>query len=626
MADQTPLKSTDQRRLDQNNNISSIDKDNNQQKLNVCNCTNISIMQLFHEMKQEFPKVPDHIVHQLVTENCHNRRACLEQLQKVVSSSMTTPTMYPSKSIHNNNNNQQTETKRSPIINGTKSKEIGSGKNDNSQMVKQINERFENISISSSSEATSSDIKIMKRPTTLPLRRAPDPPTYSFSSNRSSPLTSATSTPSSTTSVSSFSTATTSSQMHHNVILDSSATKTDDSLNVQLNVKVSPISTKRPAPPPPPPVKPNSNNQRFTSHLSVQPEPPYTSMLDPKNNMMLPFGGGAIASTGTTGQRSYTNVKLTLRQPSSSSSSSLTPIDIQAGPQTLSYSSSSFNAQQGSESHLKITVAGNGESCIQAVRTAKNVPEINQIDTTINIEGNYLLNDDNPQYRIISNPFIPQIAALPQSNERRLTEDELRQLIKRQMKQKESLECELEKEREKLQMIRLDIITLTKPVMTHLELRELCDEITRLQTVCTRLSNEIDVVTSPPRAIVNTYSNAPPPIPKGLVSRKGHSPSNSLLPHLQMDTSGLRYPTNQPPSYHDVMRGATEQQRLPIDSNLINDDSKWTCTICTFQNHSLLNICETCEMPRVQAFHLTDSNVLLLSANQHHKIIHSFFL
>jgi TAK1-binding protein 2 len=418
--DQTPPSSTDQRRrLDQNNNnnSSSSDKDS---KVSACTCTNISIMQLFHEMKQEFPKVPDHIVQQLVTENCHNRRACLEQLQKVVSSTVATPTMYPSKSIHsssssssgntqnsNSNNNQQSpqpETQRSPIINGTKWR----GRSDSSQKMREMSERFENISISSSSETSmSSDVQkiITKRPTTLPLRRAPDPPTHS----------SATSTPSSTTSVSSFS----SSQMHHNVVLDSTASKINDSLNLQLNVKVSPVSTKRPAPPPPPakPLNNNSNNQRYTSHLSVQPEPPYTSMLDPKNNLM-PLGGGATACTGTSGQRSYTNVKLTLRQPSSS----LAPIDIQAGPQTLSYSSSSFNAQQGCESHLKITVAGNGESCIQAVRTAKNAPEVNQIDTTINIEGNYVMNDDNSQYRIISNPFIPQQLALPPSNDRRLTE------------------------------------------------------------------------------------------------------------------------------------------------------------------------------------------------------------
>lgn len=290
--DQMPSKSIDQQqRIDQNNN-------------SACGCTNISIMQLFHEMKQEFPKVPDHIVQQLVAENCHNRRACLEQLQKVACSTVSTPTMYPSKIIHNNSQ----QTPRSPIVNGVKWS--------NSQRMRELSEKFENTSINSSSSSssticsdlTSNEIKA-KRPTTLPLRRAPDPPVKSLS-----PTTSG-------------------SQMHHNVTLDSQASKINDSLNVQLNVTVSPISAKspivakRPAPPPPP-LKP-----RYTSQLNVQPEPPFTSMLDQAKNLPV-TQVGASASTGTSsGKKSYTKVNFTLRQPTSIIPSPQTPIEIQAGPQ-----------------------------------------------------------------------------------------------------------------------------------------------------------------------------------------------------------------------------------------------------------------------------------------------------
>lgn len=75
------------------------------------------------------------------------------------------------------------------------------------------------------------------------------------------------------------------------------------------------------------------------------------------------------------------------------------------------------------------------------------------------------------------------------------TDTELRLRIQRQIKQKQSLECELEKEREKLEMIRLDIITLTSPCMTYTDMKELCDEITRLRSICERLTDEIDVMT-----------------------------------------------------------------------------------------------------------------------------------
>lgn len=400
--DQTP-KSTDQRRTDQNNN-----NNNNSIAQSACSCSNISIMQLFHEMKQEFPKVPDPIVQQLVTDNCHNRRNCIDQLRQVATSQPSTPTMYPSKSIHNNSNQQ---TPRSPI-NGVKWA--------NNKKMREISEMFENTSIScsSSSEAsTSSDSHKLKRPTTLQLRRAPDPPSSTKSttstSSPTSNLSKLTSTTSSlvasTTSVSSISSTSRQNQMtdqfyqnqfHHNVTLDSSAAKFNDSLNVQLNVTVSPISS---APPPVPPrPRPSA---RLTSQLNVQPEPPYTNMVDQKNSISPT--GATSACTGTTGQRSYTSVNFTLRQPTSILPSPQTPIEIQAGPSSLTYSSSSFDAKQGYQSHLKITVAGNGESCIQAVRTKQPAgiqPDVSQIDTTINIAGSGTNGNEHPPIRITSNP------------------------------------------------------------------------------------------------------------------------------------------------------------------------------------------------------------------------------
>ncbi len=77
----------------------------------------------------------------------------------------------------------------------------------------------------------------------------------------------------------------------------------------------------------------------------------------------------------------------------------------------MTYSSTSFNAKQGYESHLSITVAGNGESCIQAVRTlppnSSSHNQLNQIDTTINIDGASpsVVYNENPPIRIIANPY-----------------------------------------------------------------------------------------------------------------------------------------------------------------------------------------------------------------------------
>lgn len=369
--DQAP-ESTDQRRTDQNNNSRG-----------ACSCSNISIMQLFHEMKQEFPKVPDDIVQQNVTDNCHNRSACIDQLRKANTATTPTTKMYPSKSIHSNQ-----QTPRSPVMNGAKWA--------NNQKMKQISEKFEN---SSSDTSASSDKKI-KRPSTLALRRAPDPPTSSNASTPNSatnlskftsPTSSTSSLVASTSSISSNNNQSDiSPQFHHNVTLDSSASKFNDSLNVQLNVTVSPISSSAPPIPPRP--------TRHLSQLNVRPEPAYR-MLDTKTAQS---GGTSVA---TAGQKSYTSVNFTLRQPTSILPSPITPIDIQAGPSSLTYSSSSFDAKQGFQSNLKITVAGNGESCIQTVRTRQPVgntfTDLSQIDTTISI-GDEL--ETSEPIRIITNP------------------------------------------------------------------------------------------------------------------------------------------------------------------------------------------------------------------------------
>lgn len=73
--------------------------------------------------------------------------------------------------------------------------------------------------------------------------------------------------------------------------------------------------------------------------------------------------------------------------------------------------------------------------------------------------------------------------------------EELRRLIQKQLKQKELLDNELSREQEKLEMIRFDIITLSTPMISDFDLRQLCDEIFRLRDVCNRLADDLDIAT-----------------------------------------------------------------------------------------------------------------------------------
>lgn len=300
-----------------------------------CSCTNISIMQLFHEMKQEFPTVPDHVVHQCVIDNCHNRPACIINLKQEVLAHPASAQVYPVQSLlnskifapikkpfeginnffNNNNNNRK--------LSG--SSEIGDS-------VESLNKKKNTVSFSDMPQLNnSSDINIEtnptpppQRPTTLNISKDPYNSSGSFNRTGLRPTRVAPPPPPSSSSGS-------------NSNNSPSGIDSDSSLNVSLNVTVSPVLAGRP------PIRP----PRHTSAISVQPEQAF--MQDTPQS-----------------PRSFTSINFELRQPTSSPQS---PIHIAAGP-SLTYSSSSFDARQGYQSRLQITVGGGGGGgSISAMRT-----------------------------------------------------------------------------------------------------------------------------------------------------------------------------------------------------------------------------------------------------------------
>lgn len=78
-----------------------------------CSCTKILITQLFHEMKQEFPTVPDHIVWNYATSNCHNREACIAGLRIQAEEYPGSVNAYPA-ALRQQPNKKQTSTLRRP--------------------------------------------------------------------------------------------------------------------------------------------------------------------------------------------------------------------------------------------------------------------------------------------------------------------------------------------------------------------------------------------------------------------------------------------------------------------------------------------------------------------------------
>lgn len=280
-------------------------------RLPTCSCTKVSNMQMFHEMKQEFATVPDPIVWQYVTDNCHDRRKCVLGLKKEAESHPGSAQAYP-QALRNNSkkpqrplqvlsnnlssSNESVEQPKSEVSLLSDSRS-NMHANDIDRLLPKVNvpERPNTLNISKLSESYQ---QLHLRPT----RSAPPPPT---ASNPFFPQT--------------------------------PKVPEGESVNVSLNVTVSPSR---------PPVRPQ-RSVRHTTAISVQPEAP-------------PFNRDVQHSP-----RSFTSVNFTLRQPTSTPQS---PIDISASPSpSLTYSSSSYDARKGYTNRLEITV-GSGGSSISASR------------------------------------------------------------------------------------------------------------------------------------------------------------------------------------------------------------------------------------------------------------------
>ncbi|XP_063696280.1 TGF-beta-activated kinase 1 and MAP3K7-binding protein 2 [Culicoides brevitarsis] len=560
-----------------------------------CSCSNISIMQLFHEMKQEFPTVPDHVVTQLVAENCHNRPRCIEKLSEIEEEYALSTQAYPVQSIRNNkpptpprrckNPLRQLELEQAKNTRDKSADRKKSAKSDESSCEIILNSQNnsknlkENMCKFEKSKQNSGDVTPLaynrpapQRPNTLTTHKVP-------SSRDSSPRPHRVAPP---PPISAGMT-----------VLSQNPNAAPEALNVSLNVSVSPVSGRRPPPRP-----------RHISEVTVQPE--------------MPFSPAPVPANGA--PRSYTSVNFTLRPPCTTSAQS--PIDISAGP-SLTYSSSSYDARQGYQSSLQITVGGTGTPPVfSAMRTRaqqlqdgesgnENVSgcgtgAVQELCDTGDIFDKIYQQRTSP---LSSNTTSSTVFRLPmlgtsscQLMSSSLREDEI---VQRQLNRKRVLEKELHRDKYRLEIMQYDIhvLELTFPLS---ETDRLTEEIKQLRNECKMLNEILDkagvAVLGDLSSSVNALSLTNQPIMSSNSScNSARSPKRPPLPAaLRTVTSPQR--ALQMPAFTNLQHLNLHQTPTDIVNNTIDaaahDVPSWRCSVCTFQNHPLLNKCEQCEQPR----------------------------
>ncbi|XP_055621639.1 TGF-beta-activated kinase 1 and MAP3K7-binding protein 2-like isoform X2 [Toxorhynchites rutilus septentrionalis] len=595
-----------------NNNSSSLLK----QRRSSCSCSNIAIMQLFHEMKQKFPTVPDHVVSDLVTANCHNRPACIDSLEKAVLGTPAAVQAYPSQSIHstslkrriNERKLNRLENNLSGGSSGSSSRESSVDKipkcaggttgssgtnfanaNNNNRLLDSDDITRDGFGSANNTDNRSATTAFDNNNNRIALSR---PNTLAFSGPR--PTRVAPLPPISST--------------------ITASPELGETVNVQLNVTVSPVAGRSPV------------GQRHTSTLQLQPEPPYSRELAQASSS---FNTATPQPPGGNG-RSSTSVNLTLRQPTDSPQS---PIHIHASP--LKYTAKGFNAQSGIQSKLEITFR-DGFGSISAMRT--HVPGYDPSPSGAVSAGESLQQShlqelphwDQTQLQQQMTQNLPtafnagsaQFAASNESDgldRQQLYQNYLTEIaITHQVGQKNRLCEEVDRYRQQLGSIQREIRVLKQPI-SRIDVDFVSREVQLLEEEVDRMQKEVDSaeLMGPNQIPVASVADGLsalniegfPSVSTGPIINRPPRPPRPPPP---------KFPPNHPPaptaaavstSYTIEGRYSGRSNSTPAaivagmsDSAGVSGAStgeQWTCSLCTFQNHELMTRCEVCSLPKM---------------------------
>ncbi|XP_071650872.1 uncharacterized protein Tab2 isoform X1 [Temnothorax longispinosus] len=571
-----------------------------------CHCSNITIMQLFHELKQQFPALPDHVVSQCIAQNSHDRETCARSL-RATQESRPSPGAFPppapcigvqqpvppSQSQQPQQQQQQqreqqlASQQRCCTMNQTVASNVGV--------------------VGRPHRPASLDIGMTRRyPPAGCTRTAAAVAVAAVTPASSSGIVTPSSAPAACTSRGFFDDGCT-------VNSNSNGSNAPPGFELNVNVACSPAGNRdfRTAP---------ASGACKRSDLAVVPRPHYAEPL-------LAIGKSETQIDHT---RSYTSVSLTLRPPSSEPQP---PIDIRSEGSSLTYSTSSLDPR-GFQSRLQISIGPGNVGSVAAARirppmtkpyilppwtqsplrspelppeppsqlprptTTMSAPTTPSIPPTTNIVLGCSL-PTTPSGPTTSNSGVapPAVAASSSIGDHAASdrnrsplcqvEEHQKKLVAEQLARKERLARELRAEKGRLEAMKKEVQALARPVdpsVSPQELkRKLRSEIYMLQVECDRLADEVD-----------QWSDRR--VPLGETNEEFYQ---GIYTGQSLPT---RLPNHQPPRLPSQPPAWRPEQPTTVASDNDReerDEPSWVCTMCTFDNHPLMNKCEECDMPRL---------------------------
>ncbi|XP_075237907.1 uncharacterized protein LOC142334065 isoform X2 [Lycorma delicatula] len=324
-------------------------------------------------------------------------------------------------------------------------------------------------------------------------------------------------------------------------------------------------------PPPFPPLSVDVTTPRHRAALSLEPAPPY------------------LAQVESTSQRPFTSVNLTLRPPSSDPQPPIVIRSTAGGG--LTYSTCSYDPRQGYQSQLRISIGPGGQGSVSAARTKSTAASSLQLRAASSMPD-----------VAAATASTSQISSHPDD----LLSSSTQAIINRQLEKKRRLEQELQREKEHLKIMQQKVADMEQDLRKRRQgdhsashrtkVQELKEEIIRLRAECKYMTAEVDL------------SSVNQKIPIG-------ETREDFYKHIYKGPEGTFL--QQPPSVIHSGNGQNIGERRERTADISNSDHhrppetviepsaadgdgpNWTCYVCTFRNHPLLDKCEQCEMPRI---------------------------
>ncbi|XP_050297796.1 TGF-beta-activated kinase 1 and MAP3K7-binding protein 2 isoform X2 [Anthonomus grandis grandis] len=511
--------------------------------------SNVRVMQIFHELKAQFPIIPDHIITSCIAsyviseESSLSSRNLHDLVLAAVAKDQNCPMGRPS---------LQLEAPPSiPITPVSETAVLTESKNHRLEPPTRIDAMNESALVNSTnlkSDNNNTSNLQPKRPNSLNLR--PDerrlqlsekcrdvfkllnsqvtsekPPRSPLSAKRfaakqvpknESPKKETVSTPTQTTDT-----------LVNNITSPAS-------LNLSLNVNCQMGLVQSPTKP------------RCTARVDVTPTQPWLSPVS--------------SSSSGNSPRSFTSVNLTLRPPTSTPQD---PIDITSQNSSLTYSTSSFDKEKGLQSRLQITVGPGNSGSVSSVRARPR---------------SFHLGDSGA----VESEMVSEKKASSMGDLAVVKSEVSTPVLLKQQARIENMRIELRTGNTRLVVLRQEVEELERKRLQKIATRKTEEEIEKqLRMEIKHLNSQCKLLEGPGEFYNNIYTG-PPLWPEHRPHRVAPAPPPAA--------------SHQLPSM--MRRSGIPERGVPFRR-------PWNCSKCTFLNHPALDKCEQCEMPQI--FHVSAS-------------------